>query len=57
MDDKVKIYTLEQRVIRLLEQNRKLVIQNEKLKKKVIHYKNMIDLFCKSGDGNETQSI
>ena len=57
MNDKVKIHTLEQRVITILEQNRKLVIQNEKLKKKVMYYKNMIDLFCKGGDGNETQSI
>ncbi len=38
MNDKVKIHTLDQRVIRLLEQNRKLVIQNEKLKKKVMYY-------------------
>ena len=57
MNDKVKLHTLEQRVIRILEQNRKLVIQNEKLKKKVMYYKNMIDLFCKGEDGNETQSI
>ena len=57
MNDKVKIYTLEQRVIRILEQNRKLTSQNEKLKKKVMYYKNMIDLFCKGEDGNETQSI
>ena len=57
MNDKIKIHTLEQRVIILLEQNRKLVIQNEKLKKKVMYYKNMIDLFCKGEDGNETQSI
>ncbi len=57
MNDKVKIHTLEQRVIRILEQNRKLVIQNEKLKKKIMYYKNMIDLFCKSGNGNETKNI